>query len=198
MLANATVADVLRPYAKKYAVLYDIFLIIGGSLLIAIFAQLAVGWPVPITGQTFAVLMLGALLGSRRGTLCIVTYITEGAIGLPVFAHGRAGPAVLISSTGGYLIGFIVAAYTVGLLAEKGWDRRCGTTILAMLLGNLVIYTFGLVWLSLLMGRSKTVLEVGLYPFIVGDILKTILAAILLPAGWKLLSHSKQNLSHFC
>jgi len=187
MLANATVADILRPVEKRYAVFYDIALVLGGSIVIALCAQLAVGWPVPVTGQTFAVLMLGALLGSRRGSLCVLTYIFEGAVGLPVFAHGRAGFAVLISPTGGYLIGFVAAACIVGLLAEKGWDRRIWTTILAMLLGNVIIYTFGLLWLSLLIGISSKVLTLGLYPFIAGDILKTILAAILLPAGWKLL-----------
>ncbi len=189
MLANATVADLLRPYEKSRAVLYDIVLIIAGSFVIAICAQLAVGWPVPITGQTFAVLMLGALLGPWRGGLCVLTYILEGIAGLPVFAHARGGFAVLISPTGGYLIGFVAATCIVGLLAEKGWDRRVGTTISAMLLGNIVIYAFGLLWLSFLMGINRTVLAVGLYPFIIGDILKTILAAILLPAGWKLIKH---------
>jgi biotin transporter BioY len=189
MLANATVADLLRPCEKSWAVLYDIILIAAGSIVIAICAQIAVGWPVPITGQTFAVLMCGALLGSRRGSLCVLTYIAEGAMGLPVFAHGLSGFAVLISPTGGYLIGFVAAACIVGLLAEKGWDRRVGTTILTMLLGNVVIYTFGLLWLSLLMGINRDVLAVGLYPFIIGDILKTILAAILLPTGWKLIKN---------
>ncbi len=189
MLANATVADILRPCEKSRAVLYDIILIIGGSFVIALCAQLAIGWPVPITGQTFAVLMLGALLGARRGSLCVLTYILEGAVGLLVFAHAQGGFAVLISPTGGYLIGFVAAACIVGLLAEKGWDRRVGTTVLAMLLGNVVIYAFGLLWLSLLMGINRTVLAVGLYPFIIGDILKTVLAAILLPTGWKLIGH---------
>ncbi len=189
MLANATLADLIRPCNKSRAAMYDIALVIGGSFVIALCAQLAIGWPVPITGQTFAVLMLGALLGSRRGSLCVLTYILEGAVGLPVFAHGRAGFAVLISPTGGYLIGFIAAACIVGLLAEKGWDRRVGTTILAMLVGNIVIYAFGLLWLSLLIGINRTVLTVGLYPFIIGDILKTVLAAILLPTGWKLIKH---------
>jgi biotin transporter BioY len=189
MLVNATVADVLRPDEKRYAVFYDIALVLGGSIVIALCAQLAIGWPVPVTGQTFAVLILGALLGSRRGSLCVLAYIIEGAVGFSVFAHGRAGFAVLISPTGGYLIGFIAAAYIVGLLAEKGWDRRVGTTILAMFVGNVVIYTFGLLWLSLLMGISNKVLAVGLYPFIAGDILKAIFAAILLPAGWKLLDN---------
>lgn len=193
MLTNATVADVLRPCTKRYAALYDITLVIIGSLFIAIFAHLKIILafsPVPITGQTFAVLMLGALLGSRRGSLSVLFYLTEGAAGLPVFAAGGGLP-LLFGPTGGYLFGFIPAAYVVGLLAERGWDRRCGKTILAMLLGNATIYTFGLLWLFLLTNRSKAVLQVGLYPFIIGDILKTILAAILLPTGWKLLDGLK-------
>jgi len=195
MLAGATYADVLRPSKKTLAGLYDVALVIGGSLLIGLCAQLAIGWPVPITGQTFAVLMIGALLGARRGSLCVLTYIIQGAAGLPVFAHGRAGTAVLLGPTGGYLAGFVAAAYLTGYLAQKGWDRRATTTVLAMALGNLVIYAFGLLWLSyLVLFKAMSVdggrlLAVGLYPFIVGDLLKVALAATLLPSGWKLLGH---------
>ena len=188
MLTNLTVADVLRPCEKRRAAFYDIALIIGSSLLIGLCAQLAIPlWPVPVTGQTFAVLMVGALIGARRGCLAVLAYIIEGAAGLPVFAMGRGGFAVLRGFTAGYLVGFIAAAYIVGLLAQKGWDRRIGTTILAMVLGNIVIYTFGLLWLSSL-PVINNVLREGLYPFIIGDLLKIALAAILLPSGWKLLN----------
>jgi len=191
VLTNITYADVLRPSAKKYAGFYDVALVIGGSLLIALCAQVKI-WlpfsPVPVTGQTFAVLMIGALLGARRGGLCVLVYLMEGAAGLPVFAGvGRSGLTVLLGPTGGYLAGFVAAAYITGLLAERGWDRRVGTTVLAMVLGNAAIYVFGLLWLCCLMGISKTVLAVGLYPFIVGDSLKIALAAVVLPSGWKLL-----------
>lgn len=189
MLTSASAADVFRPCGKKWAGFYDIALIIGGSLLIGLCARIAI-WlpfsPVPITGQTFAVLMTGALLGARRGSLAVVAYIIEGTAGLPVFAAGGAGLAWLSGPTGGYLVGFIAAAYVTGLLADRGWDRRIGTTVLAMVLGNAVIYAFGLPWLSLL-ADTKKVLVLGLYPFIVGDILKIVLAAIVLPSGWKLL-----------
>jgi biotin transporter BioY len=117
-----------------------------------------------------------------------MTYIFEGAAGLPVFSHGRSGLAMLFGPTGGYLAGFIVAAYVTGFLAERGWDRQIRTTMLAMIFGNLVIYLFGLLWLCCLMGVGTKVLAIGLYPFLIGDLLKTALAAILLPAGWKLLS----------
>lgn len=190
MLASATIADVLRPCEKRRAAFYDIILIIGGSLVIALFAQLRILLPfsrVPITGQTFAVLMIAALFGARRGSFAVLAYIIEGVVGLPVFAMG-SGFAVLRGFTGGYLVGFLAAAYIVGLLAERGWDRRVETTVLAMVLGNVVIYAFGLLWLSCLPGVNNVLLE-GLYPFIVGDLLKITLAAVVLPSGWKLLGY---------
>lgn len=196
MLANATVADVLRPCAKRDAVLYDVFLVISGSLIIAVCTQVKILLPfspVPITGQTFAVLMLGALLGSWRGSLSVLLYLAEGAAGLPVFAYGGGLP-ILLGPTGGYLFGFVPAAGLVGLLAERGWDRRIGKTILAMILGNMVLYSFGLLWLSCWTG-VKGVLIAGLYPFIIGDLSKIVLAAAVLPAGWKLLSRFNSDLS---
>jgi biotin transport system substrate-specific component len=183
-----TYADVLRPSAKKSALLYDAALVIGGSLFIALGAQVAVQLPfspVPITGQTLAVLLVGMLLGSRRGSLSLLAYLAEGLAGLPVFAGGTVGLARLLGPTGGYLVGFIVAAYVTGRLAERGWDRRVGTTILAMLLGNAAIYALGLPWLAAFVGGERA-LPLGLYPFIPGDLLKLALAAILLPAGWKI------------
>jgi len=192
MLANATIVDVLRPCTKRYAVLYDIFLIISGSLLITLCTQVKILLPfspVPITGQTFAVFMLGALLGSRRGGLSVLLYIAEGAAGLPVFALGGGLP-ILFGPTGGYLFGFIPAAFIVGLLAERGWDRKVSKTILAMILGNIVLYTFGLLWLSRWVGINRVFIT-GLYPFIIGEILKLVLAAAILPTGWKLLPGSK-------
>ena len=191
MPASATMVDFLRPCERKRAVLYDVALILGGSLLIGLCAHVKVLLPfspVPITGQTFAVLMIGALLGAWRGTLAVLAYIVEGAAGLPVFALG-GGFLVLLGPTGGYLVGFIPAAYITGLLAQKGWDRRIGTTILAMAFGNVAIYAFGLLWLCCLMGINKAVPVVGLYPFIVGDFLKIALAAAVLPSGWKLLEY---------
>ena len=198
MLTNITVADVFRPCHKRLAVIYDLALVIGGSLFIALSAQIAVHLPfspVPVTGQTFAVLLIGALFGSRRGCLSVLLYVIEGAAGLPVFAMGRGGVAILFSPTGGYLIGFVAAAYFTGLLAEKGWDRRSATAALAMVLGNIVIYTFGVLWLTCLRFIFRVPIQngglflVGVYPFIIGDILKIILAAILLPSGWRLLKY---------
>lgn len=193
MTTNGTVAALLRPCEKTWAGLYDIGLILAGSFLIALSAKVQIPLafsPVPITGQTFAVLMIGALLGARRGGLAVLAYLIQGAAGMPVFAFG-GGLTLLLGPTGGYLIGFIGAAYITGRLAEKGWDRRTGTTVLAMILGNAIIYAFGLFWLVCLMGLSAKVLTVGLYPFIMGDLLKIALAAMLLPTAWKRLERSR-------
>jgi biotin transport system substrate-specific component len=194
MIAGLTVADLVRPAEKRHARIYDAALVLGGSLVIAGSAQIAVGLPVPVTGQTFAVLMMAALLGSRRGVLCILAYLAEGLTGLPVFSQGRAGPAMFFGPTGGFLLGFIPAAYVVGSLAERGWDRRAVTTMLAMILGSVAMYACGLAWLSCLnslLGKplGGGVLAVGLYPFLVGDVLKIILATFLLPCGWKLIEY---------
>jgi biotin transporter BioY len=183
-----TYADILRPPAKQKALAYDAIMVIGGSLFIALCAQftLHVG-PVPITGQTLGVLLTGMLLGSRRGSLSVLAYLAEGVAGLPVFAPGGPlGLARLVGPTGGYLIGFVAAAYVTGLLAERGWDRKATTAPAAMLIGNVVIYAFGLPWLALFTG-VENVLWLGLYPFVIGDILKATLAAASLPIGWKLL-----------
>lgn len=183
-------ADLLRPTLRRSALLYDAALVLGGSLFIALSAQIAVQLPfspVPVTGQTLAVLLVGALLGSRRGALAVLAYIAEGLAGLPVFAGGAAGLARLAGPTGGYLIGFVVAAYVVGLLAERGWDRRFGTTVAAMTLGNGVIYAIGATWLAVFVGGAAQAWSLGVLPFLPGDALKIILAAVLLPGGWKLL-----------
>jgi biotin transport system substrate-specific component len=184
-----TYADILRPSAKYKALAYDAALIVGASLFITLCAQFAIPiGPVPITGQTLAVLLTGMLLGSRRGSLGVLAYLAEGIVGLPVFAPGGPmGFARLAGPTGGYLVGFVAAAYVIGLLAEQGWDRKVPSTLLAMLIGNTIIYAFGLPWLALSVGIGNALL-VGLYPFIAGDLLKAITAMALLPAGWKVLN----------
>jgi len=195
MIAGLTVVDLVRPSERGLAHLYDIAVVIGGSIAIALCAQVAVGGPVPITGQTFAVLMVAALLGSRRGVLCVLTYLAEGLAGLPVFAQGGAGPGVFLGPRGGFLVGFLAVAYIVGSLAQRGWDRRPSTTVVAMVLGSIGLYAFGLTWLFLLahvLARplgGDGVLAIGLYPFLAGDAVKIALAAVLLPAGWKIIRY---------
>ena len=157
-----------------------------GSALIALAAQVAIplpGSPVPVTGQTFAVLLVAAALGPRFGPASVALYVVEGLIGLPVFAGGTSGPARIAGPTGGYLAGFVLAAYVVGLLAELGWDRRIWTCVLAMLAGEVVIYAFGLAALSRF-PLPNGVLEAGLLPFLIGDAYKVALAAIALPTAW--------------
>lgn len=173
-------------------VLADIFLIVLGSLFVAALAQLSIPLqPVPITGQTLGVLLVGMVLGSRRGALALMAYLGEGLAGLPVFAGAKSGFATLLGPTGGYLVGFIAAAWLVGFLAERGFDRYLLKTLAAMVAGNLVIYAFGLAWLSTfpfvsgLVGEAG-LLSLGMLPFLIGDAIKAALAALLLPAAWKL------------
>ncbi len=166
----------------------DLTLVVGGSLLIAAAAQVKLVLPftpVPVTGQTFAVLLIGALLGARRGAAAAMTYLALGIMGLPVFSAAPPGPAALFSPTAGYLAGFVGAAWVTGSLSERGWDRRPWTTALAMFIGSVVIFACGLLWLGRFTGWSS-VLQTGLFPFIPGDLLKIGLATALLPAGWKL------------
>jgi len=191
-----TMADLWRPCVKMRSLLYDLSTVVGGSVLIALSAQFTVRLPfspVPITGQTFAVLLLAALLGPARGVLCVLTYLAEGLLGLPVFAGAGSGPAWLLGATGGYLVGFVPAAWLVGRLAQMGWDRRFCTTVAAMLFGNTAIYACGLAWLACLstVGRVSlgvnNLLTTGLYPYILGDILKVVLAGMFLPGLWQAL-----------
>jgi biotin transport system substrate-specific component len=184
-----TCADVWRPESRRRALFYDLACVMGGVGFLAMAAQAAVPVPfspVPVTGQTLAVLLVGALLGPRRAGLCLMAYLAEGAAGWPVFAGGMAGPAVLTGPTGGYLIGFLPAACLTGWLAERGWDRKPIRTAAAMAAGNGVIYAFGLPWLSRFVPEGG-LLAAGLLPFLSGDLLKLALASALLPYGWRLL-----------
>lgn len=167
----------------------ELTLVIGGSLAIAAAAQLKVFLPftpVPVTGQTFAVLLFGALYGARRGAATAMSYLALGIMGLPVFSAAPPGPAALLSPTAGYLAGFVGAAWVTGALSERGWDRKPGTAALAMAIGSCVIFACGLTWLSQTVGW-RNVLQTGLFPFIPGDLVKIALATAILPAGWKLL-----------
>lgn len=161
---------------------------IAGSLFVALCARIQLpAWPVPMTLQPFAVLLVGAALGSRRGALAIFLYLLQGASGLPVFANPPfGGLAYFAGPTTGYLLGFVPAAYIVGCLAEQKWDRRFSTTAAAMALGQITILLCGFAWMSAGVG-AKTAFGVGIAPFIVGDILKITLAAIALPGAWRIL-----------
>lgn len=168
----------------------SVALVIGAALLTAASAQLVIPlWfsPVPISGQTFAVLLTAAALGPLRAVAAQGLYLGLGAVGLPFFAGGESGVQVFAGSTGGYLVGFVVAAWVVGALARRGLDRTPHGTFVAFAAGSLVIYAFGLAWLAVVTGGTLgQVLAWGLTPFLIGDALKALLAAGLLPIAWRL------------
>lgn len=179
-----TLADVAWPRA---GLLRDTLLVFLASVVTALAARIEIPlpWtPVPVTGQTFAVLLSGAVLGARRGFLAQALYLAEGAGGLPVFSGGVAGVAKILGPTGGYLMAFPLAAAITGFLAERGWDRRFVTTYAALLLGSAVIFAGGLLWLSRFVPGDRLA-AVGLLPFIPGDLLKSALAAGAFPAVWR-------------
>jgi biotin transport system substrate-specific component len=168
-------------------------LVLGGALLTAAAAQLTfhLPWtPVPITGQTFAVLLVGGALGWVRGAASMALYVVLGAVGLPFYAEAadgsRGGWELATGATAGYLVGFILAAALVGWLAQSGQDRRLDTSLPAMLAGTAVIYVVGVAWLAHDLGiDSTTAMEYGLTPFVVGDAIKLLLAGALMPAAWR-------------
>jgi len=166
----------------------DVLLIVGTSLLLALSAQIAVPLPfspVPVTTQTLVVLLAGAILGSRLGTLSVIMYLVEGMVGLPFFAKGGAGFAYFRGATGGYLVGFVLAAFIVGILVERGFGRNVSTTVLAMLLGNLVLYSTGVLWLQAILNISLSkACSLGVVPFILGDVYKLGVGSVLLPGLW--------------
>ena len=173
------------PRAKRAAI------VVAASLLIWLSAKIVVPFfPVPMTLQTLAVLSLASALGPRLGISAVALYLVEGVCGLPVFAGSPekgVGLAYMMGPTGGYLLGMLPAAALAGILARRGWDRHVGLTALSMVAGNLVIYAFGIAWLGTVVGWDKPVLTWGLYPFLLGDLLKIAIAAILLPASWRML-----------
>lgn len=174
-------------------ILRDALLVLCLSFFTALTARIALPLPftpVPVTGQTLGVLLTGALLGSRRGAAAMALYILEGAAGLPVFAFGRSGLAVILGPTGGYLLGFVVAAFVVGLLCERGFDRRVLTATGAMAVGNLCIYVLGAAWLAGFIGLPAALMQ-GVLPFLLGDAFKIAIAALAMPGGWYLLAHAR-------
>lgn len=183
----------------RSTLLTDALLVCGGAGLVAACAQISIhlGFtPVPITGQTFAVVLVGASLGSLRGSASLMLYLLLGLVA-PVYSEHEKGWDVVSGATGGFLVGFIVAAALIGWLAEHGWDRKISSSVSAMLTGNVVIYGFGLVWLHHWLGVHNfgqswdTTLKDGLYPFVAGDLAKLYLAALALPAAWKLVGKLK-------
>ena len=180
---------------RTLSVMSQIVLILAGSALLALSAQFAFQTPispVPVTGQTLVNLMIGMVYGSSLGAATVLTYLVEGGMGLPVFANGTAGWPVIMGPTGGYLIGFVAAAFVLGRLAERGMGRGPVSTSLAMAIGTFIIYAAGVSWLGQFIGFDKAV-AAGMVPFLYGDALKLIVAAGLMPLAWRAVGALRQG-----
>ena len=188
-----TLASALWPTVESRGVVRPVVLAVAGTLLLTLSAKIQVPfWPVPMTMQTMAVLVIAMAYGRVLGLATVVLYLVEGAVGLPVFAgtpEKGLGLAYMAGPTGGYLVGFAVAAYGVGSMAERGWDRGVITTLAAMVAGTAIIFAFGLLWLGALIGVGPA-FQHGLLPFLPGAGLKIALATALLPLSWKLLGRN--------
>ena len=186
-----TLSDAIWKNEGSNRLLRGAVLAVIGSALLALSAKVQVPfYPVPQTMQTLVVLMIGMAFGSRLGLATVALYLAEGAAGLPIFAgtpEKGIGLAYMMGPTGGYLLGFVLAAAVVGWLAERGWDRGIVTTAAAMAIGNVVIYLPGIAWLSAAVGFDKAVLF-GMQPFLLGDAAKLVLAALAMPWAWKMLT----------
>lgn len=168
----------------------QVVMVLAGIAALVISAQIRVPmWPVPVTMQTFAVLTIGATFGTRLGLVTLLGYILLGAAGVAVFAGEASGLAYIAGPTGGYLVGFVIAAGLMGAMARRGWDKSVAGMAGAMLVGTATIYTFGLAWMAYLFAADKGaawVLQYGMVNFLAGDALKLVLAALIVPGIWKL------------
>jgi len=187
-----TLADFLVPIPvgeRLNARVRHILLIAAGAAFIYLTARFSIPRdPIPWTGQTFGILVVGGALGARRGFTAVTLYVLLGLIGLPFFAEGKGGSAVILGQSGGYIIGFVVAGTIVGRLAELGWDRRISGAVAMMLVGTIVIYAIGLPWLSYVRHLSVAdTISGGLAPFIVLDTVKLLVAAGIFPVAWWLI-----------
>jgi biotin transport system substrate-specific component len=203
-IGRPTLAD--RLIARS--LLTDVVLVAAGTALTAIAAQLVIPvWPVPITGQTFAVLLVGTVLGPLRGALSMALYLVLGVVGLPIFAAGHHG-SLFGYTSGGFVIGFIAAAALVGWLAQREWDHKVVKTLVSFVAGTVVMYAFGLPWLYAVLSTfpQATLVQVfhtsnllqatligGVVPFLIGDAIKAIVAAGVLPLSWKLVNRADER-----
>lgn len=181
--ALAAITPLKRHWAGQLA------LVVAGSLVVALLAQISIPLPftpVPVTGQTLGVLLVGGALGGWLGGASLLLYLVEGAAGLPVFAPHASGS--VFGPTGGYLVGFIIMAVVVGWLAERGWDRSAGKSILAMIAGEMILYAIAVPWLGVYVGFGRAV-ALGFVPFAAGDGLKLLLAGAMFPLAWKLVGN---------
>jgi biotin transport system substrate-specific component len=190
-------ANLVWPLDKSINTLRYLVLAIAGSLLIAVSSKIQIPfYPVPMTMQTFVILGLSMAYGWRLAIATLTLYLLEGALGLPVFAgtpEKGIGLVYMMGTTGGYLLGFLAAAVTCGWLGEKGWDRNVFKTAAAMFIGNVLIYIPGILWLGVLLGWDKPIIDWGLTPFILGDLAKLSLAAIVFPLVWRFLIKNNET-----
>lgn len=193
-VAQPTLISAIWSVGVRHTFLRNAVLVVAGSILLTVSAKIQVPfWPVPMTMQTFAVLVIGMAYGPRLGAATVALYLIEGAFGLPVFAGTPAkgiGLAYMMGPTGGYLAGFLVSAHVVGLLARRGWDRSLSSGLAAMLIGTTIILALGYAWLSTLIG-FKVALTAGVLPFLPGAALKIALAAALLMASWRVVERRR-------
>lgn len=182
---KSTLVGAVWPVNGSASALRGLALAVLGTALLTASAKIQVPfWPVPMTMQTFVVLVIGATYGARLGAATVALYLAYGAVGLPVFAAG-GGLVYLAGPTGGYLIGFLAAAAVVGWLAERGFDRRWPSALAVFLFGDGVIFAFGVLWLGYHFGVA-TAVQGGLLPFLPGEVLKIVLAMAVLPFAWKM------------
>ena len=194
-MASPVSADLVRPASARLARVFDVALVAGFSLLIALSAQVAIPLPftpVPVTLQTFAVILTGCLLGSGRGALAVIAYIAEGSFGLPFFSGGTAGIAHLLGPTGGYLVGCVASAFVAGLLSERRVAMRPAGLLLSLVAADLVVFLFGVTWLAAFTGLEKAV-ALGFVPFVIGDALKIAAAWSILTAVALVTSRVRQS-----
>ena len=194
-LNNKVLSEVLAPQEGTQLLLKKVVLVMAGIAFLAIAAKIKVPmFPVPMTMGTFAVLTMGAAYGERLGLVTILGYMLIGALGFDIFAGSSAenfGLTYMKGGTGGYLVGYVLAVIALGTLARAGWDRSAPKMAGAMLLGNALIYVPGLIWLGMLYGWDKPILQWGLTPFLLGDVLKLAMAAIILPFAWKMVGRAR-------
>jgi len=187
---NRVLGEAFGPQTGTARAVKEVALVLAGIALLTLAAKIRVPmWPVPITMQTFAVLTIGAGLGLRLGLITLLGYIALGAAGVAVFTGEGAGLAYMAGPTGGYLVGFVAAAGMMGLLARRGWDKSVAGMAGAMLIGTAIIYGFGLAGMSILFLADKGaawVMQYGMFNFLLGDALKLVLAALVVPGLWKL------------
>jgi len=194
-LNNKVLSEVLAPQEGTQLLLKKAVLVMAGIAFLAIAAKIKVPmFPVPMTMGTFAVLTMGAAYGARLGLVTILGYMLIGALGFDIFAGSSAenfGLTYMKGGTGGYLVGYVLAVIALGILARAGWDRSAPKMAGAMLVGNVLIYVPGLIWLGMLYGWDKPILQWGLTPFLLGDVLKLVMAGIILPLAWKMVGRAR-------